>query len=588
MKKRILAVLSAVSVALSSAACITLFASAEGSDYTVTADVMTEEWLSANESIITGKTVSVKNGNDSSTTTTTLITDGKLGTDYTNWTVYSDFKPYDFTCELGGLYSISKIAFCGQSASGSPYFAGYTPKRVQIFLSNKKSDLYSGTPVIDYTVVNDQYNKTHSWLFDLKSSVNAKYIGLRVLETNPSGNTGDGPFKIEEFGVYGDSIPEPEVKEGDKWFNLSGNILKNKTATIINPNKENPAEANFNYVSKITDNDPDTNYANWTAYQNYKPIDITFELGASYDITKIALSGHSNKTIYTYSPKEFRIYLSNDKESLYNGTPVIEFETDSPEKVSNWLFNLPSSVSSKYVGLRIVTPNHTDGTFIIEEFGVYDYYTVDSETATLTDDNDYFIPYGSVLNADGTPAEKDTDGKFNVACGAIYRKFAKPASNGITTFGVSYKANEDTTKNGIQFGSYTESVKDKEFYTLIIRGSDETTVNAFSDEELQYMATTYMQKNPNFNDKWIKLYKNSADETAKTNWIAGKVIRQKNYMWKDAETDNTKLQYAVRLYGDYSGANGTVNFSAIGFSKSGDTVSFADSFKTASYNGLAN
>lgn len=60
MKKRILAVLSAVSVALSSAACVTLLASADGSDYTVTSDVMTEEWLSANESIIAGKTVSVK------------------------------------------------------------------------------------------------------------------------------------------------------------------------------------------------------------------------------------------------------------------------------------------------------------------------------------------------------------------------------------------------------------------------------------------------------------------------------------------------------------------------------------------------
>ena len=388
MKRQIFALISAVSVALSSAACVTLLASADGSDYTVTADVMTEEWLSTNESIIAGKSVSVKNGNNSNETTTTLITDGKLGTDYTNWTVYSDFKPYDFTCELGGLYSISKIAFCGQSASGSPYFAGYTPKRVQIFLSNKKSDLYSGTPVIDYTVVNDQYNKTHSWLFDLKSSVNAKYIGLRVLETNPSGNTGDGPFKIEEFGVYGDSISDPgmsyTVKSGivnTDWIESGSrvNALTYSSCRMIIPQ--------LGYDSKKISDDgtvetiianmsdgalgPTSRFDRWFTEQKYAMAGttITYNLGYKAPVKQVMFAG--DLTEKHWSPTKFSVYISENEADLYNQENRKISYTPENADVNSWVFtfNAGSIPSGKFIGFKLDGTNEMN--VKIEELGAY-------------------------------------------------------------------------------------------------------------------------------------------------------------------------------------------------------------------------
>ena len=205
--------------------------------------------------------------------------------------------------------------------------------------------------------------------------------------------------------------------------------------------------------------------------------------------------------------------------------------------------------------------------------------------ASRTMDENYFIPYGGAVSKDGTIINKDIAGWFNTASyknqeiNTVY--FKKPSADGITTFGASYKADEDTTKNGLQFGSYTESVKGKEFYTLIIRDKVASAVNALTTEQKTAMVNKYLNWNSSLADKWGRL---TVDGTG----YEIKVVKQNNYMWKDADTDNTKLQYAVRLYGDYKNTElGNKNFSAIGFSKTGETISFADSFITASYNGLA-
>ena len=56
-----------------------------------------------------------------------------------------------------------------------------------------------------------------------------------------------------------------------------------------------------------------------------------------------------------------------------------------------------------------------------------------------------------------------------------------------------------------------------------------------------------------------------------------KVVKQTKNMF----SNGTKLEYAVRLIGDYS--EDTNIYAAKGFNISDDTVSFADNFKTAAY-----
>ena len=215
----------------------------------------------------------------------------------------------------------------------------------------------------------------------------------------------------------------------------------------------------------------------------------------------------------------------------------------------------------------------------VDSFSEFEAISDGAETWAPKHTDEYFAPYGGVTDGSGNILEKNYDGTFNVkgvgSINATY--FKKPESGKITTFGTSFKIAEDIKDGGIQFGSYTEDTANKEFYTLIIRGKDESVVAALTDEQKQDMVNAYLNWNTELQDVWGSY----ADET-ETYEI--KIIKQRKYMWKDASENNTALQYAIRLYGDFaSGNNSEVKFSAIGFSKSGDEISFANAFKTAAY-----
>ena len=219
----------------------------------------------------------------------------------------------------------------------------------------------------------------------------------------------------------------------------------------------------------------------------------------------------------------------------------------------------------------------------VDSFSEFEAISDGAETWTPKHTDEYFAPYGGVTDGSGNILEKNYDGSFNVKGKANINVtyFKKPESGKITTFGTSFKLAEDIKDGGIQFGFYTEDTANKEFYTLIIRGKDESTVAALTDEQKQNMVNAYLNWNTGLQDVW-----GSYADGTETYEI--KVIKQRKYMWKDAAENNTVLQYAIRLYGDFaSGNNSEVKFSAIGFSKSGDDISFANAFKTAAYGDYA-
>lgn len=219
----------------------------------------------------------------------------------------------------------------------------------------------------------------------------------------------------------------------------------------------------------------------------------------------------------------------------------------------------------------------------VDSFSEFEAISDGAETWTPKHTDEYFAPYGGVTDGSGNILEKNYDGSFNVKGKANINVtyFKKPESGKITTFGTSFKLAEDIKDGGIQFGSYTEDTANKEFYTLIIRGKDESTVAALTDEQKQNMVNAYLNWNTGLQDVW-----GSYADGTETYEI--KVIKQRKYMWKDAAENNTVLQYAIRLYGDFaSGNNSEVKFSAIGFSKLGDEISFANAFKTAAYGDYA-
>ena len=258
---------------------------------------------------------------------------------------------------------------------------------------------------------------------------------------------------------------------------------------------------------------------------------------------------------------------------------VVEFSSSLSSEYNGGYISLMIGCSYSFFRNLSIKALDTDS---VDSFSEFEAISGNDETWTPKHADGFFAPYGGVTDSNGTMLTKNYDGTFNLngakSINATY--FKKPESGKITTFGVSFKSAADIKDGGIQFGSYTEDTANKDFYTLIIRGKDESAVAALTEAQKQDMVNTYLNWNTELQDVWGNWYADSAETDA----YAIKVIKQRKYMWKNAENNNTALQYAVRLYGDFaSGNNSEIKFSAIGFSKSGDVVSFADSFKTASY-----
>ena len=581
MKKRLLAVLSAISILLSGLTCMQLFASAEQS-YGLETNIVTNEWLGKNFNILSDTNVKI----DSTIANQSKgfgkipsLSDSDLDTSNDIWaTACTEPQITSYIFSLGVIQNVSKFAVAGMNGT-------YTPQEFGIYASESEESLFNTENlVIDYK---NETTGSVSYLLTADEPVSARYIGFRFTKPNTNSLNSDSDYSlcIKELGVYSDAdalVSEENIVDDD-WLAANDNILNGKTVTVLDHNVQNNSESSPEVLKNLTDGTRETDYAIWNNYNDFDKVDITIDLSGEYNISRIAFAGQSK---FVYSPQSFQIFLSDSKEELYTGKPVIDFENAVPDKISSWTFNLAVPVSANYMGLRILTPGYSGTTaFLIEELGAYDYYTVDSQT-TLSDGKDYFIPEGGVFNGSKSVA-KNEDGTFDVASGYTYRKFAKPAAGGVTTFGVSYKGvttggSDTENMSGIQFGSYTEDNAGKEFYTLIIRGMDTTAVNALSDELKADMATAYLNwiAGKEDKDKWgIYNYEPNGSK------YEIKVVKQSSYIWKNS--GGAKLQYAVRLYGDFSGELGNRSFSAIGFSQSGGTISFADSFKTASYNELA-
>lgn len=259
---------------------------------------------------------------------------------------------------------------------------------------------------------------------------------------------------------------------------------------------------------------------------------------------------------------------------------VVEYSSQLSSEYNGGYISL--MIGCSYSFFRNLSIKSLD-TGLVDSFSEFEAISDGAETWTPGHTDEYFAPYGGVTDGSGNILEKNYDGSFNVKGKANINVtyFKKPESGKITTFGTSFKLAEDIKDGGIQFGSYTEDTANKEFYTLIIRGKDESTVAALTDEQKQNMVNAYLNWNTALQDVW-----GSYADGTETYEI--KVIKQRKYMWKDAAENNTVLQYAIRLYGDFaSGNNSEVKFSAIGFSKSGDEISFANAFKTAAYGDYA-
>ena len=189
-------------------------------------------------------------------------------------------------------------------------------------------------------------------------------------------------------------------------------------------------------------------------------------------------------------------------------------------------------------------------------------------------DEEYFIPYGSVYDANGKYIAKDAEGKFAATVGTKVDTFKVPA-NGFGTFGTSDSV--VSTNKAKQFGNVDMKYSDsKKYGTLIIVGewsafkASYLSNKAYSDTVLVekiYAACKIANEDGEYDFVWFE-----ADNGAK---IKVYDVAQKNYMWKSTSA----LEYAVRVYGLKNGAE----YAAVAYNIDGETVNVAKEIKSVSY-----
>lgn len=217
------------------------------------------------------------------------------------------------------------------------------------------------------------------------------------------------------------------------------------------------------------------------------------------------------------------------------------------------------------------------------------------------DTSDSFLPYG-ILKSGDKYVVKNADGSFNVSGEQKITRFITPIDGAVTTFGAS-KSVFSGDESSIQFGSYINKIgtENNSFGTLLIvsrplsgtiagsysQGTYENAVKYFDGNEQGLFANIIAK----FNEKategknWFdgKLHPYSYN---RTEVVYAAVVSQKTYMWRDSDTDYSKLQYAVRCTGLNDDVKKAYEYTAVGYSLKGDTYTFSTEVKSASYNSI--
>ena len=255
--------------------------------------------------------------------------------------------------------------------------------------------------------------------------------------------------------------------------------------------------------------------------------------------------------------------LVKDTNYTTNGGTIHIVELNAGNKVVNFKVNATvntSAAAGKYEVTLTKSELATSGTDMIKDensinsnlgkvvVGTTSATVAEGQTE-LADGNEYFIPFGSVYDANNTFVKKDGNGKFTVSAGTTYQQFAIP--DDITTFGVSDKFTASNNKNNLQFGTYANNYNNSNYGTMLILGDFNTAANyvreksGWSVEKLLSTVSNAFDKNNIKTDGSEYLPVVCKDSNG--NKVELKVIKvlQTKYLWKN--TDESACEYALRV-----------------------------------------
>lgn len=247
----------------------------------------------------------------------------------------------------------------------------------------------------------------------------------------------------------------------------------------------------------------------------------------------------------------------------------IKLEKDSNFKLTDNKIHIVELNKKDVINLKVTvkasaTANLTvnaelakDGKDLIKDFTIKDGKVVVGTTSAtvaegqtvLADGNEYFIPFGSVYDANNTFVKKDGNGKFTVSAGTTYQQFAIP--DDITTFGVSDKFTASNKSTNRQFGTYANNYNvNDEYGTMLILGDFNAAADYVREKSgmsvsdlLKFISDKFDEKNIAKDGKKylpVNYMKNGTKGQLKVIKVA-----QTKYLWKNTKGD--ACEYALRV-----------------------------------------
>lgn len=392
--------------------------------------------------------------------TLTCLTDGN-----TTNVNHHDFYSADgktFIWMLKERASINKIVLW--ESTNKNYEGTY-----EVYIGNNSADLFDSNNLVYTFSPNDLvYNE-----FTLGTAKVGALVGIKITDASEH----DTSARIREFGVYGEAAPEiagtyyvnkclimPQMVAAHAKSLIAGKTpysVKNTAGTTRNPESGTSA-------ASLTDGDktggcyanPKTDYSSGTFGS---PVLITYDLSKVYEVTGFTVYG-AHKDRYM----DFSVYVGDDPETLYSGTPVYTGSTHSDTDGYNFGTEVLIAAGNKkygqYVGFAITqTGVNGDSAARLKELQVFgkvpsgtvverEATTSDTTTSSLIHGKEWAVGFFDGNSAGSAWAYSNTVSTYVRTSAAVTSGTAAQLSNGsaILTDGVvgTHKDLYDITKNG--------------------------------------------------------------------------------------------------------------------------------------------
>ncbi len=319
----------------------------------------------------------------------------------------------------------------------------------------------------------------------------------------------------------------------------------------------------------------------------------------TYPITIYPTCGYKKdayNTIASNKSTTLRLLLNGfDKQNSLDNKACLVISEESnvwrDAEIEFWAYNAngKDSLALEVTGLLSLSVSGK-GTVCFDEIEVTDLgnpletQTTVAAGSLVTDGNYYFAPYGALMQ-NGQPCEKNADGSFTVASGALNKRLYPKTESGLSVYSVkSVERGNETlffnTKPGMIFSVYVEDYSASADYGVIaIRNASEALLEKTDNTVKAAMLEAFVSGN-------LSGWQNYTLASGET--LSYSVIENT----QSTKAGENYCQFDIKIYGDLdrnTEKNGVpykdMKVSVSAYKTDAGVSSFSDGFKSAAYSG---